>query len=169
MKHRRLPIVLVALLATACHTTKPVTGVPTLPEPEPAPAVVEPYAPREMMVLNFTANVEGISVNGQLRMAQDSVLWVSVNKVLELGRAMATPDSVWVNAPLADKHFAGDYTDVSRRAKSDVTYAKLQAIACADDAEQQIERLARQLGFTAKVHITRRQKVDRVSFPFTKP
>ena len=51
--------------------------------------VAAPQAPqRELTVTTFTAIVNGISASGQMRVAEDSVLWVSVNKLVELGRAM---------------------------------------------------------------------------------
>ena len=171
---RRLPHILAlsALLATAtaCHTPRHVATAPTPLPAEEAPAPTAPIdnEPRVLTVMNFNAVVEGATVNGQLRMASDSLIWMSVTKIVELGRAMATPDSVWVSVPLAGKHFAGNYTDLERHTKRPVCFATLQQIANADDAEAQIEELARQMGFDAKVRITRRQQVQRLTFPFTK-
>ncbi len=159
--------------ATACHTMKnvperpvvPDTSQTTIPQSEPLPN----QKICEKTVMTFTATVDGISVNGQLRMATDSIIWVSVTKLVELGRAMATPDSVWVNVPLANKYFKGNYHDISRRIDHQVSFHSLQKILEADNPERQIERLASQMGFDAKVRITRRQKVERISFPFVKP
>ena len=116
----------------------------------------------------FTAVVDGTSVNGQLRMAEDSVIWVSIYKIIELGRAKATADSVWVNVPLLNRSFAGTYAQVSRIAKREVTFEKLMAIVNSNDAERQIEALAATLGYEAKVRLEQRQKVQRLSFPFSR-
>lgn len=159
-----LTVLAAMLLLASCHSTKEVA----LPEPtphQPAPPVVQ----HEKSVMNFTATVEGIGVNGQMRMAYDSVIWVSVTKLVELGRAMATPDSVWVNAPLLDKHFKGDYADLSRRAKRTVTFETLQEIATSDNAEELIVALANSLGINATVRLNQRRRVERISFPFVKP
>lgn len=170
---RLLPTaLLVALMATvaSCRGVHPVAdNQPPLPADEPpAPVIAPGCEPRTLTVVNFTAVVEGTSVNGQMRMASDSVIWMSMTKIVELGRAMATPDSVWVSVPLAGKYFAGNYTDLERYTKRPVGFDALQQIAVADDAEAQIEALARQMGFEAKVRITRRQQVQRLTFPFTK-
>lgn len=161
---RLLTVAAAILLLASCHGTKEVAM------PEPAPRQTDaPVVQHEKSVMNFTATVEGINVSGQLRMAHDSVIWVSVNKLVELGRAMATPDSVWVNAPLLDKHFAGNYADLSRRAKHTVTFETLQEIATADNAEKLITALANSLGISATVRLAQRRRVDRISFPFVKP
>jgi hypothetical protein len=118
--------------------------------------------------MTFTGEVEGVSVNGQLRVAHDSVMWLSVNKVVELGRAMATVDSVWLRAPLMGRDDALDYADLQRLARTRITYDDLQSIALADDAEARIAALARQLGFSADIQITRRQ-VEHLTFPYPKP
>ncbi len=178
IRTKRLAALLaIATLTTAlaaCHSLRNVATdqepapAPTPTDEHPAAVVSTPEKPRELTVLNFSAVVEGASVNGQLRMASDSLIWLSVTKILELGRAMATPDSVWVSVPLASKYFAGNYTDLQRYTKRPVSFDDLQRIAASDNAEAQIEQLARQMGFDAKVRITRRQKVQRLTFPFTK-
>lgn len=123
---------------------------------------------REYSVVNFTATVQGISANGQMRLAQDSAIWVSVTKLLEVGRALATVDSVWVSAPVFGIYFAGNYRDLSKRVGRTVTFAELQQIATSPDAEQRIVRLATELGFDANVAITGRRRAERLTFPFRK-
>ncbi len=167
---RTLAMVLLLTTFAACRSARHMTtDQPPLPADETASTVVtHSDEPRTLVVMNFNAVVEGTSVSGQLRLASDSLIWMSVTKIVELGRAMATPDSVWVNVPLAGKYFAGNYSDLERHTKRAVSFAALQQIATADDAEVQIEDLARQMGFDAKVRITRRQKVQRLTFPFSK-
>ena len=161
---------IVAVMLTtmaACHVLKPVAE-PPVNDSVVTEGSTTPTAPRTLSVTTFTATVNGASVNGQLRIASDSLMWVSVTKIIELGRALATPDSVWVNVPMAGRYYAANYAEIGKRAKRHVSFAQLQDIATADDAEQQIEELARQLGIEATVHITRRQTVQRLTFPFSK-
>lgn len=147
--------------ATATVTpVSPATPEPTLPDPVPE------TQKRELYATNFTATVDGFSVSGQVRQAADSVIWVTVTKFFELGRAKATVDSVWVNVPLAGRSFAGTYAEASRLAKQEVSFNKLQNILNAPDAERQIEALAATLGFEAEVRLGQRQKADRLTFPF---
>ncbi len=147
-----------------------VTNQPQQPDTTIVPPTLPdvPSQPRQLSVISFTAIVEGTSVSGQVRIAHDSLIWLSVTKIIELGRAMATPDSVWVTVPIANKRFAGNYHDVERHSKQPVNFAMLQEIATADDAEERIEAMARTMGLTAKVRITKRQQVQRLTFPFQK-
>lgn len=156
-----LVIAAVALLAVGCRSTRQAATAPV--------EVAAPQAPqRQLSVITFTAIVEGISASGQMRVAEDSVLWVSVNKLIELGRAKATKDSVWVTTTFGDHHFAGSYDDLQRLTKRRITFDEMQAMAMADDGGEQISRLAASLGFNATVYITGRRKVDRLTFPFKK-
>lgn len=124
---------------------------------------------REYTVANFTASVAGITASGQMRIAQDSALWVSVSKLMEIGRAMATVDSVWVTAPMAGIRFAGTYVELSKRIGRTVSYDELQTIATSDDAAERMVRLARELGFDASVSFKRSQQVEHLTFPYKKP
>lgn len=158
MRHYLLPAAaacLAFLLATACCSTKPATttGTPS----------ARPYT-----VITFTGESEGLSFNGQVRMAKDSVIWCNISKLVELGRAMATPDSVWLRAPLLGRNDAGDYRMVKRRTGLDISFADLQDILEADDAEQRIANLARRFGVTLTVKIKKRERVDTLTFPFRK-
>lgn len=156
-----LAIAAVALLAVGCRSTRQAATAPV--------EVAAPAAPqRQLTVITFTAIVEGISASGQMRVAEDSVLWVSVNKLIELGRAMATKDSVWVTTTFGDHHFAGSYDDLQRLTKRRITFDEMQAMAMADDGGEQISKLAASLGFNATVYITGRRKVNRLTFPFKK-
>ena len=152
------------MLLASCHGAKEITLPPPAPRTDAAPTV-----PCEKTVTNFTAAVDGISINGQLRVANDSVMWLSITKIVELGRALATPDSVWITAPILNKHFAGTYADLSRRVKQQVDFQTLQSIANDENAEQLIESLASGMGYNARVRFISRRKVDKLSFPFVKP
>lgn len=157
--------VLLATLLVGCRSTKKLA--PATP-PEPAVEAVAPQ-PRTYTVMTFTGEVEGISVSGQLRLAQDSAMWLSVNKLIEVGRAMCTPDSLWLRAPLLGRDDAMDYATLRQLTGVTVTYDELQQTALADDAEERIARLAQRLGVAATVRITQRRQVERLSFPYPKP
>ena len=168
-------ILLAALLLAGCHGTRQAAAPaipdnPEAPEAPEAPETPEPSSPRRTYtVLNFTGEVEGLSVSGQLRIAQDSAMWLSVNKYIEVARGLATPDSVWLRSPLLGIDRGADYGDLRQRLHRHISFADLQALALADDAEERISRLAKQLGFDATVRITRRQQVPALTFPYSKP
>lgn len=153
---------LLALLAVGCRSTR--QAATTAPATVAAPAAPQ----RQLTVITFSAIVNGFSASGQMRVAEDSVLWVSVNKLVELGRAMATPDSVWVTTTFGDHNFAGSYDDLQRLTKRHITFDDMQAMAMADDAGEQISQLAASLGLNATVYVTGRRKVNKLAFPFKK-
>ena len=160
------------LLLAGCHGARQAAApaIPDNPEAPEAPETPEPSSPRRTYtVLNFTGEVEGLSVSGQLRIAQDSAMWLSVNKYIEVARGLATPDSVWLRSPLLGIDRGADYGDLRQRLHRHISFADLQALALADDAEERISRLAKQLGFDATVRITRRQQVPALTFPYSKP
>lgn len=168
MRNKALLLLIPLVLLAGCRSLHKATATAvqdsttTVVAPEPAPMVQK----RELTTMNFTATVDGVSVNGQVRQAADSVIWVTVSKFLELGRAKATMDSLWVNVPLAGRRFAGTYAEASRVAKQEVSFDRLQNILGAPDAERQIEALAATLGFEAVVHLGQRNKTEHLSFPF---
>lgn len=147
---------MLALTIVGCRSTQGVSSTPQQAERH------------DYTVMTFTGTVDGMSVSGQVRMDRDKVIWCSVSKFIEVGRAMATPDSVWVKAPLLGQDRKGNYNDLSRVAKAPLTFADLQGILESDDAERRIEELARRLDITMQVRITRREKVENLSFPFNK-
>ncbi len=147
---------MLALTTVGCRSTQGVSSTPQQAERH------------DYTVMTFTGTVDGMSVSGQVRMDRDKVIWCSVSKFIEVGRAMATPDSVWVKAPLLGQDRRGNYNDLSRVAKAPLTFADLQGILESDDAERRIEELARRLDITMQVRITRREKVENLSFPFNK-
>ena len=81
---------------------------------------------------NFNCTVQGINVNGQLRMAKDSIIWVSVNKLLELGRAQLTPTKAQAYAKLIGKKYDLSYNDIQKNWGIDVDFVTLQALLTAN-------------------------------------
>lgn len=148
---------LTLLLATGCHSTEKATS--TAPEMR---------QPREYYTMNFSGEADGIGFSGQLRMAKDSVIWCNFSKIIDLGRAMATRDSVWVKIPLLNRNDCGDYGMVKRLTGVSVTYDELQSIVLSDNAEERIRNLARRMGYDVTVRIKRRERVESLTFPFNK-
>ena len=164
MRRTAFYMIALLLLLSGCRSTKTAA-------PSSQPEAVAEGAPRECMVMNFTAEAEGLSFNGQLRVAKDSLMWMNGSKILEIGRALASPDSVWVSVPLMQRYFKGTYAELRRATSVNVTFDELQRIAYSDEEEMsgKISRMARQLGQgDLKVKITSRARVDKLTFPFKK-
>lgn len=123
---------------------------------------------REYLTMNFSGEADGLSFTGQLRMAKDSVIWCNFSKIIEVGRAMATRDSVWVRIPLLGRNDAGDYRMVERVAGFRITFDELQAILLGNNTEEEIRRLAKRMGHDVTVRIKKRERVDKLTFPFNK-
>jgi hypothetical protein len=77
---------------------------------------------------NFSCTVNGITVSGQIRIAKDSIVWVSVNKVIEVGRAKLTPARAQGYVKLIGKQYDGDYEGLKKRWNIDADYATLEAL-----------------------------------------
>lgn len=159
MKRTAWIILLIAsLTVTGCRSVKPAGPTPTPQEEET----------HDYTVMAFSGTVDGMSVSGQVRMDRDKVIWCSVSKIIELGRAMATPDSVWVRIPVAGRYQQGDYKDLGRLAGQKLSFADLQAILESDDPEERIRELAQRFDVSLTVKITRKEKVQKLTFPFNK-
>ena len=150
-------IMTAVLLITGCRSSEKTPSTPP-----------EVYQPREYISMNFSGEADGIGFSGQLRMAKDSVIWCNFSKIIDLGRAMATQDSVWVRIPLLNRNESGDYGMVKRLTGISVTYDELQSIVLSDNAEERIRNLARRMGHDVTVRIKRRERVESLTFPFNK-
>ena len=126
------------LVLTGCRSSRVATGTT-------APTVEEPV----YTALTFSGEVDGISVN-----------------FIELGRAIATPDSVRVRIPMMSRRFDGNYQDLQRATGAKTSFAELQEILESDDAEARIATLAQSLGHTAAIRITKRERKETLNFPF---
>ncbi len=82
----------------------------------------------DILTANFKCDVDGVAVSGQVRLRRDSVLWLSANKVIELGRAKFTPDSVFVYAKVLNRYFSGTYHDLQKKTGVETDFATLQTI-----------------------------------------
>ena len=150
----------VLLLAGGCCVHRQAVETPTEPPAESA---------RRYSTANFNCAVAGTTVSGQVRVAEDSVIWVSVSKIVELGRAVATKDSVTVYAKVMGRCFRGTYDDVYRRFHYRTTYAELEAMVTSPDAEARLQALARRFGVEASIRLQPWREMKEVSFPLYVP
>lgn len=77
---------------------------------------------------NFSCEVDGISVNGQIRIVHDSAIWVSVNKIIEVGRLLLTPTRVQGYVKLANKYIDCDYATLTKLWGIDLDYGTIEAL-----------------------------------------
>ena len=168
---RRLSIttlvaVLLSIMLTGCISQREPAHAthsnPTTPANPPA------YVPK-YYTSNFTCNTQGVTANGQLRLQPDSVLWASASKIIELGRARLTPDSVVVYVKVTNQCFRGTYTDLYHRFNYRTSFDEVVKMVTADDAEQQIAVLLRSLNLDATVKMEPWKQVSSLSFPISIP
>ena len=110
------------LLMTGCRSTKPATEKSTQAGTSSRPSQTEYYEG------TFDASYQGIKVSGLVRMEKDKIIWVSLSKFIEMGRATATPDSVHVYVKLLGSYFHGTYADVEKKTGVKTDFATLQEI-----------------------------------------
>ena len=165
-------LTLLALAAASCRShrdaahTRPATHTAgtTPTDPDSPPAYVPKY-----YTSNFTCTTQGITAKGQLRMQPDSVLWAYASKVIELGRARLTQDSVVVYVKVTNRCFRGTYMDLYHRYKYRTSFDEVVKMVTADDAEQQIAALLRSMNLDATVSLEPWQQADRLTFPIPIP
>ena len=122
---------LLLVCITGCRNTsklvqqKPAVSNEPLATDKPQPVAIEQC---DILSANFQCTVDDITVSGQLRLRRDSVLWLSANKFIELGRAKFTPDSVFVYAKVLNRYFEGTYSDLRDKTGVATDFATLQAL-----------------------------------------
>ena len=137
-----MTLALVALLcglATGCHSKKALRrgaeGEPVEQGVGGGAAVTPPRVVDTLRTVschyynaNFGCTVQGIGLSGQVRMVSDSAVWVSVNKLIEVGRGLLTPARVQAYVKLANRYVDCGWGDVQRRWGVTVDYATVQAL-----------------------------------------
>jgi len=126
-------------------------------------------AGRNLYSTNFTVSAQGLQANGQMRMMEDSIIWVSASKVIELGRVRFTPDSVVAYAIVMNRCFSGTYDDLYRRFQFRTDFKTLAETVRAEDAGQRLADMARRFGIEAIITVEPWKRVDRLTFPFSVP
>lgn len=139
MKNKYIPLLFIlgALLLTGCHahkktvrTDKPEAGTVTPPTPPAQRYQLKDIKNFEFQTLsyNYNCTVEGFNINGQIRIMHDSIIWISINKIIEVGRIKMTPSKVEGYVSLVNKYYSGDYATLSKRWGIDVDYATFEAL-----------------------------------------
>lgn len=150
MKNFRLliPFLAIVLLFASCRSHKNLPSrpmqqddTPMVENPIVTPEPDKPYvAPDEPSYSTLQANIicktNGMSANGQLRMIKDSVIWVSLNKIIELGRAKITPDSVLVHIKPTNEYIRIPMKELESQYGLD--FATIQAIFTGSDVTNRI-------------------------------
>ena len=87
----------------------------------------------DCLIGNFTCSTDDFSISGQVRLKKDSVLWLSASKIIELGRAKFTKDSVFLYAKIASRYFHGTYKELEQVVGISTDFATIQAIFAGDN------------------------------------
>lgn len=137
---RHIAILLAILCLAGCRSHKELsrkdngnTGRDTVPvatTDAPRPERLDTLANANYSTLqaNFRCSVQNIAVNGQLRMAKDSIIWGSINKVIELGRMRLTPDRAQAYAKMMGLKYDFSYSKIQQQWGIDIDFATLQAL-----------------------------------------
>lgn len=160
------------LLASGCRsrrdTAQPAPPGQAVPERQGKVAEPEPAKPTYRTAA-FTCTLQGTQASGQIRTIPDSLIWASASKIIELGRAELTPDSVRVYSRVINRCFRGSYDDIYRRFHYRTSFQEIQSLLTASDADRQIAALLKQLHIGATVHIDLWKETTTLTFPFSIP
>ena len=157
---------LLALAMAGCRIQREAAhGTSATPvDPDNPPAYTPKY-----YTTNFTCTTQGVTANGQMRLQPDSVLWANATKIIELGRARLTRDSVVVYVKMTNSCFRGNYIDLYHRFGYRTSFDEVVKMATADDAEQQIAALMKALSVDATVTMEPWKQVSALTFPLAIP
>ncbi len=89
----------------------------------------------DWFVANFSTRIEdlGISINGQLRIKNDSVIWITASKLIELVRIKFTQDSLFINLKFQNALFKGTYVDFMSQTGISLNYRTVQSLLIGND------------------------------------
>lgn len=175
-----LPLLLALILIAGCRSrkeaspTKPQTDTTqaTVVVPNNQQSITHPPTPTYIphyYTSNFTCSAQGFSASGQMRLQQDSVIWICATKIVELGRAMFTPDSVIVYAKVMNRCFRGNYDDLAQRFHYRTTFKQLYKHVTAEDSEKQLTTLFSRFGIDATIKMGPLKESEKLNFPFAVP
>jgi hypothetical protein len=86
--------------------------------------------------LSFISGGNETTLDGQIRIKKDSLIWISVRKFgLEAARMMLSKDSVWVMDRINSRYFAGDYSYFVKQFNLDADYGLAEALMLANPLE----------------------------------
>jgi hypothetical protein len=161
-----LPLILcLALVATGCRSQRDAAGR----TPGDNDAATGTTARPNYYTANFEVTARGLTANGQIRMMQDSIIWVSASKVIELGRAKFTPDTVTVYIMMMNRYFRGTYDDLYNKFHFRTDFKTLSETVMSENSEQLLAEMAKAFGIEATIKMEPWKKVEKLSFPLTIP
>ena len=165
-----LMLTALAAMVAGCRSHRE-TARTAVPDEGSEEVVVPPIQSVPYYTSKFTCTAQGMTANGQLRMQTDSIIWLSASKVIELGRARFTHDSVIIHAKITGQCFRGNYNDLYRRFnfRTDFDQLSKTLTAPAPQAEKQLADIAQLLGIEATFTLQPWQKVDKLTFPIPIP
>ncbi|MBR1834230.1 MAG: DUF4292 domain-containing protein [Bacteroidales bacterium] len=162
LKNRIVPIMLgLALVAAGCRSQRDGTTTGNASTPTATSA--------RLYTANFSVSTNGLSANGQMRMMEDSIIWISASKVLELGRAKFTPDSVMVYAVVMNRYFKGTYDELYQRFQLRTDFKTLSETVRSADAGTRLAEMARPYGIEATIVMEPWKEMQDLTFPFAIP
>ncbi len=125
------PLTMVLLLFFSCKSTKPTTTEGTIKETFAEAPVNLDFS---YLSSKVTVEYDGYNLQGQIRIKNDSILWLSLSKFgLELGRVKATPDSVFFLNKFQSECLLGSYSDLSKMIGFDINFNILQSLLLGND------------------------------------
>lgn len=77
---------------------------------------------------SFSCEIQGISANGLLRIDRDSIIWLTLNKIVELGRLKATPDSLLAYLKITNQYVRLSFPEMKSQMGVDMDFATLQSV-----------------------------------------
>jgi hypothetical protein len=84
-------------------------------------------------ILDYNTKKETQSVNASFVNRKDSIIHISISKIIELARVVLTPDSVKYIEHLSSTYYSGDYSFLNKMIGFTVNFKMIQAIFIGDD------------------------------------
>ena len=84
-------------------------------------------------IMDYNTKKETVNVSAFFVNRRDSVIYITVNKIIELARVVITPDSVKFINNLENTYYSGDYSFISKMIGFNVRFDMLQAILVGED------------------------------------
>lgn len=111
-------IILLALLTAGCHN-RPIDITAT-------DSITHLTPDFKYLQSTFTCTIFNHNANGQIRMQSDSLIWVSLNKFIELGRLQLTTDTITLYTKFNNSYYKGTYPEVEQQFDFHTNYYSLQ-------------------------------------------
>ncbi len=166
-------IAMAALLLGACHhqnnpQEEPQAGGTIVPVMDSIPVEEHHVDMPLYLSSSFSCTVRDISASGLVRIQRDSVIWVTASKIIELGRAILTRDSVFGYVRLNNSYVAASYDDVSRWMGRNLNYYTVQDLL-AEHLQNGEPISMKVMGYAVNVKFKHTEQPSRLTFPFEIP